>query len=89
MLFNEPIDGVRAAELGLAWRAVPDDELLQHARSLAAGAARVPKPLTARTKETLRQVPWQQDFDAALATEVERQTWSLGQGWFQRPSQRR
>ena len=31
---------------------------------------------------TLRQVPWQPDFEAAIATEVAHQAWSLGQGWF-------
>ena len=85
MLFGEPIDGARAAEIGLAWRTVPDDELLDAAREMAARAARVPKPLSAAAKQTLREAPWQPDFDAAIATEVERQTWSLGQGWFQRP----
>jgi enoyl-CoA hydratase len=85
VLFNEPIDGARAADIGLVWKCVPDGQLLEDAQSFAAGAARVPTPLSARTKQTLRQVPWQPDFAAALATEVEHQAWSLGQGWFQRP----
>jgi enoyl-CoA hydratase len=85
VLFNVPIDGARAAEIGLAWNVVADDDLLRDAQSLAAAAARVPKALSSRAKETLRQAPWQPDFDTALATEVERQAWSLGQGWFQRP----
>jgi enoyl-CoA hydratase len=85
MLFGEPIDGARAEEIGLAWRCVPDDELLDVARALAARAAAVPKPLLASAKQTLADAPWQPDFDAAIATEVERQTWSLGQGWFKRP----
>jgi enoyl-CoA hydratase len=85
VLFNEPIDGTRAAEIGLAWRAVADDELLGEAQALAARAASVPKLLSARVKQTLRHVPWAPDFDAALATEVEAQAWSLGQGWFRRP----
>ena len=33
-------------------------------------------------KATLRQAPWQPDFEAAVTTEVARQAWSLGQGWF-------
>jgi enoyl-CoA hydratase len=85
VLFGEPIDGPRAVEIGLAWRCLPDDELLTAGRELAVGAAKIPKALSAATKDTLRQVPWQPDFDAALALEVERQTWSLGQGWFKRP----
>ncbi len=86
VLFGEPIDGARAAEIGLAWRCVPDDELVDRRAQLAARAARVPKPLLGTTKQTLAQVPWQPDFASALALEVERQTWSLGQGWFQRPT---
>ena len=62
VLFGEPIDGDRAAEIGLAWRCVPDAELVTAARELAARAARVPKPLLAATKQTLAQVPWQPDF---------------------------
>jgi enoyl-CoA hydratase len=85
VLFNEPIDGARAADIGLVWKCVPDEQLLEDAHAFAAAAARVPAPLSARAKQTLRQVPWQPDFAAALATEVEHQAWSLGQGWFQRP----
>jgi enoyl-CoA hydratase len=82
VLFGERLDGERAAQVGLAWRCVADDELLDASVAFAAGAATVPKPLAARTKGTLRRVPWQPDFDAAIAFEVEHQAWSLGQGWF-------
>jgi enoyl-CoA hydratase len=85
VLFGEAIGAARAVELGLAWSAHPDDELLDAGRALAARAARVPKALSARTKDTLRQVPWQSGFDAVLASEVDAQTWSLGQGWFPPP----
>jgi enoyl-CoA hydratase len=84
VLFGETLDGPRAVEVGLAWRCHPDAELLEAAVTFAAGAARVPPALSARTKATLRQAPWQPDFEAAIATEVERQAWSLGQGWFPR-----
>jgi enoyl-CoA hydratase len=87
VLFGTPIDGARATEIGLAWSCHPDDELVTAAISFAAGTARIPIPLLGRAKQTLRQVPWQPDFEAAIATEVERQAWSLGQGWFgSRPS---
>jgi enoyl-CoA hydratase len=84
VLFGERLDGERAAQIGLAWRCVADDELLDAAVGFAGGAAQVPKPLAARAKETLRRVPWQPDFDTAIAFEVEHQAWSLGQGWFGR-----
>jgi enoyl-CoA hydratase len=82
VLFGERLDGERAAQVGLAWRCVADDELLDRAAEFARGAAAVPKPLVGRAKDTLRRVPWQPDFDAAIAFEVEHQAWSLGQGWF-------
>jgi enoyl-CoA hydratase len=86
VLFGVPVDGARAAEIGLAWSCHPDDDLLDAARTLAARAARAPIALLGRVKTTLRQAPWQADFDAAIATEGAHQAWSLGQGWFKAPS---
>lgn len=78
-LFSERIDGPRAAELGLAWRCVPDDSLLDDAVALAAQAAALPRDLARAVKATLQEVPWQPDFAAALATELERQRQSFRQ----------
>jgi enoyl-CoA hydratase len=87
VLFGMTIDGARAVEIGLAWSCHPDDELTPAAIAFAAGAARAPISLLGRAKQTLRQVAWQPDFEAAITTEVEHQAWSLGQGWFgSRPS---
>jgi enoyl-CoA hydratase len=82
VLFGQRLDGARAAEVGLAWACHPDDELVDRAVDLASNAASVPRELSAAAAATLREVPWQADFEAAVATEVTRQTWSLGQGWF-------
>src|SRR5690349_12328334 len=82
VLFGEALPGPRAEEVGLAWRCVPDDELLDAAVAFAAGAASVPRELSARAKETLQRAPWQPDFDGAIAIEVTHQVWSFGQGWF-------
>jgi enoyl-CoA hydratase len=82
LLFGAPVDGARAAEIGLAWARHPDDELIDQAIAFAARAAPVPKELSAAAVATLREAPWQPDFDAAVATEITRQSWSLGQGWF-------
>jgi enoyl-CoA hydratase len=84
VLFGERVDGPRAAELGLAWGCVDDDELLEDAVALAGRAAEVPRELATTVKATLRQAPWQPHFDAAVATELERQRWSFRQGWFGR-----
>ncbi len=85
VLFGVVIDGPRSVEIGLSWACHRDDELVDAAAEFAAGAARAPIPLLARTKATLQHAPWQPNFDAAIAMEVEHQAWSLGQGWFGRP----
>jgi enoyl-CoA hydratase len=82
VLFGVALDGPRAAEVGLAWECHPDDELIAKAIELAARGASVPKELSAAARATLHEVPWQPDFDTAVATEITRQSWSLGQGWF-------
>jgi enoyl-CoA hydratase len=82
LLFGAKVDGTRAAEIGLAWACHPDAELIERAIAFAAGAAAVPRELSAMAVATLREAPWQPDFDAAVAVEITRQTWSLGQGWF-------
>jgi enoyl-CoA hydratase len=84
VLFGERVDGRRGTELGLAWRCVDDDELVDEAVALAERAAAAPHELVSTVKATLRQAPWQPDFGAAVATELERQRWSFGQGWFGR-----
>ena len=78
-LFGERVDGPRAAELGLAWSCVADDSLLDEAVALAAKAAALPPELAIALKATLREVPWQPDFEAAVATELERQRLSFRQ----------
>jgi enoyl-CoA hydratase len=81
-LFGQSLTGRQAAERGLAWSCEPDDGLLDAAVAIAARAAETPKELVAAAKATLREAPWQPSFDAAVAAELERQTWSFEQGWF-------
>jgi enoyl-CoA hydratase len=81
VLFRERLDGQEASERGLAWRCVPDDELLDTSVAFAAQAASVPSELMAATKASLREAPWAASFDDHLAVELQRQAWSLRQGW--------
>ncbi len=81
VLFRERLDGQQAFERGLAWRCVPDDELVDVSVTFAAQAASVPSELTAATKASLREAPWATSFDGHLAVELRRQVWSLKQGW--------
>jgi enoyl-CoA hydratase len=77
-LFGERIDGVRAAELGLAWAAVDDEDVEGTALELAARAGADPE-LARRTAASLRTVlgppalPW----GAALELERASQMWSM------------
>jgi enoyl-CoA hydratase len=84
VLFGEAISAVRALEIGLAWSSHPAEGLLDAAVALGSRAASVPKPLAGRTKTSLRAVAWQPDFEAAVATELDAQTWSLAEGFFSR-----
>lgn len=61
LLLGDPIDAARALEIGLAWRVVPDDRLLDEAKGLAARLCQG-APLAQRaTKEMAwrsRELPW-------------------------------
>lgn len=81
VLFGERVDGARAAELGLAWRCVSDDAVVDEAVALAERAASAPPEVVRAVKATLREVPWQPDFEAAVTLELERQRRSFEQGW--------
>jgi enoyl-CoA hydratase len=79
--FGERVSGERAVELGLAWRCVEPDALLDTAVEMAARAATVPRELMAKVKATLQEAPWQPAFDAAVTVELDRQAWSFAQGY--------
>jgi len=80
-LFGEPVDGRRALELGLAWACLPDAELVDAAVALAARVAEAPHDLLRAVKASLREASGELDFDAAVATELERQAESARRGW--------
>ena len=77
-LFGEEVSGRRAAELGLAWEAVPDEQVEDLAMELARRAAADPE-LSRRAARSLRNelgpptVPWPVALDAERAAQM----WSL------------
>jgi enoyl-CoA hydratase len=77
-VFGEEVSGARAAELGLAWAAVPADQVEDKARDLAVAAGRDPE-LSRRVVASMRRelgppaVPW----DVAVDFERGSQMWSL------------
>ncbi|CAM8623998.1 CaiD Enoyl-CoA hydratase/carnithine racemase [Acidimicrobiia bacterium] len=82
VLFGEVIDGPRAAEIGLAWRCVPDAELLAEAQTLAARAAAGPPELVRRMKATILGMDAITNSDDAVSAEIGPQLWSLGEPAF-------
>ncbi len=84
VLFGEILDGAGAERHGLAWRCVPDADLLDTARSMAARAARAPQTLVRRTKATIANLDRVRDSEGAVEHEVHAQVWSMGQPDFQR-----
>lgn len=82
VVFGEVVDGRRAAEVGLAWSCVPDDELLGAARTLAGRAAAGPPELVRRMKATLQATDAVTTSEEAVDLEVGPQLWSLDQPVF-------
>jgi enoyl-CoA hydratase len=77
-IFGEEIDGATAQALGLAWAALPDEEVEPHAQALAARAARDPE-LARAAVHTLRMTASAKATDWARALQAERaaQLWSM------------
>ena len=82
VLFGERLDGEQAADIGLAWKCVDDDGLLEEARRMARRPARTPRELTMAMKQTIVDMGSVTDSAAAVAREVEPQAWSMTQPEF-------
>ena len=82
VLFGEALDGEQAERVGLAWRCVDDDRLLDEARALAGRAAGAPRALVRRVKQTLREAPSVRSAEEAVSLELEAQLWSMRQPEF-------
>ncbi|HET6950623.1 MAG TPA: enoyl-CoA hydratase [Acidimicrobiales bacterium] len=83
VLFGQVVDGEAAARLGLAWSCVPDGELVETARSMAAVAAAAPRDLVERIVHTMSDAWSIGDHEAAVERELEPQVWSINQPAFQ------
>ena len=77
------LDGAEAERVGLAWRCVADDDLLDAARELAATAASGPRLVVMRMKATLGDVAAIDTTAEAVERELDDQVWSLNQPAFQ------
>jgi len=82
VLFGEVLDGSTAADVGLAWKCVPNEELLDVAEEMAKRAARAPRELLMRTKDTIHNTIAISDSDSAIDNELDTQVWSMSQPAF-------
>ena len=82
VVFGQVLDGAEAERVGLVYRCVAEDELLEQAQAFAVGAASAPRELAIVTKRTIREIGGVETHDAAVDRELEPQLWSVQQPWF-------
>jgi enoyl-CoA hydratase len=83
VVFGEVLDGAEAERVGLVWRCVDDDRLLDEAQTTAARAAAGPPELVRRMKETIAAMADVATHDEAVELELEPQVWSINQPEFE------
>ena len=83
VLFGEVLDGARAAQVGLAWKHVPHDDLMAAAHEMAARAATYPPKLQRVTKTEMGKLTTIDTSPAAVEHEVSPQVASMAYPEFQ------
>ena len=82
ILFGELLDGHGAVSAGLAWKCVPDSDLVAESCKVAERAAKVPRELLFRTKQTIANAQRINDLQDAIDNEITTQHWSMQQPEF-------
>lgn len=82
VLFGERLSGQQAADAGLAWKCVPDEELMATAIAYGTTAAAAPKGLVERTKATFAATSAIQSSADSVDLETEPQFWAMQQPEF-------
>ena len=83
VVFGQVLDGPEAERVGLVYRCVADDELLDHAQQFARGAASAPRQLAILTKATIQDMAGIEAHADAVGRELEPQLWTVQQPWFE------
>jgi enoyl-CoA hydratase len=83
VVFSQVLDGPEAERVGLAYKCVPDDELLAAAHEFARGAATAPRELAILTKQTIQDMALIDAHPAAVEREFDPQLWTVKQPWFE------
>ena len=82
VIFGDILDGAEAERVGLAWKCVDDEKLLEVAHEMAARAASRPRELLKVTKRTIQDMAHVAEHPAAVERELDPQVWSTRQPWF-------
>lgn len=82
VIFGQVLDGAEAERVGLAYKSVPGESLLEVAHEFAARAASAPRELVIRTKQTILDMADIDEHPAAVERELVPQLWSTQQPWF-------
>ncbi|MBG7605453.1 MAG: enoyl-CoA hydratase [Actinobacteria bacterium] len=82
VVFGQVLDGKEAERIGLAYKSVPADSLMNVAQEFAARAASAPRELAIVTKKTIQDMADVDNHAAAVERELEPQLWSTQQPWF-------
>jgi len=83
VVFSQVLDGPESERVGLAYKCVPDDELLSAAHEFARGAATAPRELAILTKQTIQDMALIDAHPAAVEREFDPQLWTVKQPWFE------
>jgi enoyl-CoA hydratase len=83
VVFGQVLDGSEAERVGLVYRCVAEQELIEQAQAFARGAASSPRELAIVTKQTIRDMAAIDTHDAAVERELEPQLWSVQKPWFE------
>jgi enoyl-CoA hydratase len=82
VIFGQVFDGAEAERVGLAYKSMPGDDLLEFAHEFAARAASAPRELTIETKKTILDMADVGTHPDAVERELVPQLWSTRQPWF-------
>ncbi len=82
-LFGESVDGEEAARIGLAWRCVPESDLMAVVLEYASRVAKLDRPLVARARTALDDSAGVHRSADAIELELPVQQWSMERPEFQ------
>ena len=82
VVFGQVLDGREAERVGIAYRCVAPDDLLDSAHEMAARAASAPRQLAVTAKATIAAMADVDTHPEAVERELEPQLWSTRQPWF-------